>query len=516
MLRTVTVLALTAFSFALGEWVDYDRPSIYEKSAHYSLKVNGTYAKTVSYAGYDYVHLSMDEGPRTEFRIAATSGTKITSPPVISPKQLPIEYEIKDNELIFSLKKAHYLIVKINDMKEFVIMIDPMEVDVPKSKGTGIFNVLDYGADNSGKGITNGIQKAMDAAAKRPGSIVYVPAGLYLIGNLKLLDRTALYLAGGSVLRFTAKKEDYNILFRKSDLGDGTWWIQTEFNSTGIKVYGRGTIDGNGYNSVHANPSIIADALVPVGTTNFKADGILVRDSSFWAVTPIQVKDVTITNIKILDRLDVVQNDGIDVVESTNVRIKRAIAIGNDDSFSTKTWPDDVGTTVPYPYPPQPLHDVVFDDCLAWTRCYGFKVGQGVFGDQDGVTFKNGVVYHAGVGLGIDHKFGTGTAKNINFENMDLERLSGEPGGTGTWLAVFVESVGNGTGPIKDTIVRNVRARSLGKYHGKLAGFDASSYVDGVTFSDIYILANKTAATTLEQMDIKWTQFSKNINIEKP
>jgi hypothetical protein len=34
-----------------------------------------------------------------------------------------------------------------------------------------------------------------------------------------------------------------------------------------------------------------------------------------------------------------VQNDGIDVVESTNVITNRAIAIANDDSFSTKTWP---------------------------------------------------------------------------------------------------------------------------------------------------------------------------------
>jgi len=391
-------------------------------------------------------------------------------------------------------------------------MIDRMEEDAPAPRGTGIFNVLDHGADATGSGITAGVQNALDAAAKRPGSIVYVPAGLYLVGNLIIRDRTSLYLAGGSVLRFTGKKSDYKVLFTKSSRGDGTWWISTAFDSKDIKVYGRGTIDGNAAASI--KDGLVASMVVPVGTTNFNMDGILVRDSSFWAVTPIQVTGAKLTNIKILNNLDGKENDGIDVMESTNVKVWRSIAIANDDSFSTKTWPDDVGTTVPYPYPPRAQRDVSFDNCMAWTRCYGFKVGQGVYGDQDNVIFKNGVVYYAGVGLGIHHKFGTGTARNITFVNIDIEKLGGEPGGTGTWLAVFVENSGKGVGPIEDVTVKNIRARSLGKFDGKLAGFNEKSYLDGVTLSDIYILANKTAATTLKEMDVKWTQFSKNIIIK--
>ena len=55
-----------------GDYVGYPRPSVYNKLAHFSLTVNGTYMYTVSYAGYDYVQLSMDEGYLTEFRIAVT------------------------------------------------------------------------------------------------------------------------------------------------------------------------------------------------------------------------------------------------------------------------------------------------------------------------------------------------------------------------------------------------------------------------------------------------------------
>jgi hypothetical protein len=512
MIGRFLLLASSLLSLVSAEWVDYDRPSIYSKSTQYTVKVNGTYAKTVSYTGYDYLQISMTEGPNTEFRVAIASGSAITGTPVISPKQLPIEYKVQGNELIFNLRKVHYIILKLNNLKELVLMIDRMEEDAPPSKGTGIMNVLNHGADNTGKAITDGIQKALDEAGTKPGTTVYVPPGLYLISNLKIPSQTSLYLAGGSVLRMTGKKADYKVMYTKSDLGDGTWWIQTAFDSKDIKIYGRGTIDGNA--EAMKKDKLIASMVVPVGTTNFKMDGVLVRDSSFWAVIPTQVTGAKLTNIKILNDLNGKQNDGIDVQESTDVKVWRAIAIANDDSFSTKTWLKDVGTTVPFPYDPQPLRDVSFDECLAWTRCYGFKVGQGVYTDQDNVVFQNSVVYYGGVGLGIDHKFGTGTARNISFLNMDLEKLAGEPGGTGTWLAVFVEDVKKGTGPIEGVTVKNVRARSLGKYHGKLAGHDEKSYLNGVTISDVYILANKTAAKTLEELDIKWTQFSKNIQIK--
>ena len=55
-----------------GGYIGYPRPSVYNKSTHFSLTVNGTYMYTVSYAGYDYVQLSMDEAYLTEFRIAVT------------------------------------------------------------------------------------------------------------------------------------------------------------------------------------------------------------------------------------------------------------------------------------------------------------------------------------------------------------------------------------------------------------------------------------------------------------
>ncbi len=129
------------------------------------------------------------------------------------------------------------------------------------------------------------------------------------------------------------------------------------------------------------------------------------------------------------------------------------------------------------------------------------------------MTFRNGVVYTAGVGIGIDHKFGSSTASNITFQDMDIERLHGNSGGQATWLAVFVEEVGQGAGPIKDVFVKNVRARTQGSRNGFLQGYNASSMVSGVTISDVYMYANTTPATTLAQMNLLSTNFSEKIKI---
>jgi hypothetical protein len=89
---------------------------------------------------------------------------------------------------------------------------------------------------------------------------------------------------------------------------------------------------------------------------------------------------------------------------SFSVVVKNSIGIALDDSFSTKTWPLKTGITVNYPGTPQPLFNVTFSNNIAWSHCYGFKVGQGVWEEQRQVRFEGGTVYDAAVGLGIHHK----------------------------------------------------------------------------------------------------------------
>lgn len=123
------------------------------------------------------------------------------------------------------------------------------------------------------------------------------------------------------------------------------------------------------------------------------------------------------------------QDEYLIVVESQNVVVRNSIGIALDDPYSAKSWNADTDIAsgiVPWPGSPEPVRDVLFEDAISWTLCYGYKIGQGVFQNQENITFRNGVVYKAAVGFAVHHKYGTGTVSNVRFENMDIEDISGK------------------------------------------------------------------------------------------
>lgn len=168
----------------------------------------------------------------------------------ISPLALNIKAVADGNKLTFDLVDSRYLIVKINELKELAIAADNLETDMPENEGIGIYNILSepYKADPKGAELsTVAIQTAIDDANRNGGGTVYIPAGLYYCGNLILRSNVHIYMEGGAVLRGTGNPKDYTTHYRKQSLKmDGTWFIFTEDNSSNIKIYGRGIIDGNG------------------------------------------------------------------------------------------------------------------------------------------------------------------------------------------------------------------------------------------------------------------------------
>lgn len=185
----------------------YGMPSIYSASTTYSLKADSNVIPVVGYTGnYDYAHFSMSGGPVT-IEVTALGQSSITSYN-ISPKKLNLSGTISGNKLTFTLANDEYVIVKVNSSKELIIAADPAETNKPASSGTGIYNVKSttYNADSTGTTLaTSAIQSAINDANAYTGGqgIVYVPAGVYKVGNLQLKSDVALYLEGGAVLRFT-------------------------------------------------------------------------------------------------------------------------------------------------------------------------------------------------------------------------------------------------------------------------------------------------------------------------
>ncbi|MHA6481762.1 family 16 glycoside hydrolase [Paenibacillus sp. strain BS8-2] len=496
---------------------NYPMPSIYTASSVYALKADNQTVPVISYlADYDYAQFSFDG----TVSIEVTFNEAITSYS-ISPLAKNIEGTVDGNKLTFSLSSSTYVIVEINGLrKRLVIAADPLETNIPPSSGTGIYNVTQspYNADNTGATMASvAIQQAIDAAHNAGGGTVFIPAGVYKSGNLTLKSNVTFYLAGGAVIVGTGKGEDYANDFRKTSRNaDGTYFIRTTAGSSNITVRGRGTIDGNGIAmrerkmpAPNKNEGFLNNLLVPMQTSNFNFDGLILRDAGFWSFMVVRSDNVTIKNLKGFQDLYKIENDVIDINESQNVLVQHSIAISDDDTYSTKTWLQ-TGMSSGWPGALEHLENVVFDDAFAWTRCAAFKIGQGVAQAQIGVTIRNSYIYQSARALLIDHGYTLNTlpeegyARRITFENIDIERVDINQFGN-YWLGISTST----SGDVSDIAVKNINIRQLGSQQSRLSGNVAKGgMVKNVMFSDVYVKGK--LATNLT--DLKVSVINDNVS----
>ena len=242
-----------ATSTAAARIDSYSQPSIYQRSPDYELTVNGQKIDVVDYPSYDYAHFSMGTGTAT-ISVRKLNNTNIGAY-TISPRKLGLQGSVSGPTLTFTIPQDEYLIVKLDGRADLVIAADPAETDRPASSGPRIHNVIQYGADGTGSAMsTSAVQGAVDAATAAGGGTVYVPAGVYKVGNVVLKSNVSLYLEPGAVFRFTGNPADYTKNWHKdSQNRDITWWISTAFGSSNIRVYGRGTLDSDGAAAISAS-----------------------------------------------------------------------------------------------------------------------------------------------------------------------------------------------------------------------------------------------------------------------
>lgn len=479
----------------------YPLPSCYTTTSQYTVKADSINIPVIDtseiFINYNYCNFSFS-GPIT---ITITASEIINSYSV-SPLAFGVTATKSGNTLTFTLSQSRYLIVKINGLKDLVIAADAAETNVPASSGAGIYNVkTQYAADSTGSSMaTTAIQNAINAANGAGGGIVYVPVGVYKCGNLVLKSNVSVYLAGGSVIRGSGNPNDYTTRFHKNSLGkDGTWFIYTQTNANNVKIYGRGTIDGNGHYMRNIN-SYLNNVLVPLQCSNFTVDGITIRDSGLWSTIVTRSNNVTIQNTKHFNNNDLdYENDAIDIQESQNVIVKHTIAVSEDDTYSFKTW--DIATTdiaVNWPGSPESQSNIVVDDATAWSRAGAFKVGDGIKQSQDGIVVKNSYVYRCWRSLAVTYVYGgVDVAKNIVFDNIDVEHYWPRAGWTSRWteLNAYV-------GPIQNVLYNNINLRYTG-LPSVMKGSSDRNTVTGVTFNNVRV--DGVAATSLEELRITTT-----------
>ncbi|MDB5326547.1 MAG: coagulation factor 5/8 type domain protein [Phycisphaerales bacterium] len=515
----VALALLVLTSASLAKVIQYPKPAIYEDSKAFALKINGEPVPVIGYSkDYDYALAGLS-GERCEIEVTRLDG-KPTTRAAVSPRKLEIKTNVAGSRLTFSVKGPQYLIVDIDGIRRLVIAIDPPETDKPASSGTGIYNVAQspYQADATGASpSTEAIQKAINDAgndASKQG-IVYVPSGVFRITQLQLPSHVALYLDAGAVLRTDGVAGDFKKQFHKdSTRRDGYWMISTVPNATNVKVYGRGTIDGQG-KYIEKTIGLINHALVPMACRGFTFDGPVLRESALWGMVIANSRDVHVRNSKHFNRLDMGEDDCIDVCNSQDVTVERSIAISLDDPYSTKTWDADTDIAKQWSGDFEGNKNIRFEDCLAWTRCFSFKIGAGVWKPQEDIVVRNCVSFDGAHAIGISHSYGLADVRNITFENIDAERTTCDVLGR-SWARFAIDNKKRETesGGIYDIKVRNIRVFDPGTMPVLMQGLNESRQIHGITFENILMRGDAKPATSLPAIGVTKTQLASDITIK--
>ena len=234
------------------------------------------------------------------------------------------------------------------------------------------FNIVDLGAKGDGKhNDLPALQGAINICNQVGGGRVVVPKGVYwLEGPIHFKSNVNLYLSEGSILRFSAKPDDFLPLVY-------TRWEGTELfnyspfiyanNCTNIAITGSGTIDGNAKDTFapwlekqtpdQNNLRDMGDEGVPVEQRIFgaghwlrpsfiqfinchrvKMEGVKVIESPFWIIHPVYSSHIIMRNLHIESfRLN---NDGIDIDSCKDVLVEGCTFSTGDDAVVIKSGRD--------------------------------------------------------------------------------------------------------------------------------------------------------------------------------
>jgi polygalacturonase len=288
------------------------------------------------------------------------------------------------------------------------------------------------------------------------------------------------------VLRSSGDPTHFKKYYRKDSLKmDGTWFLHTEPGSVNIRIFGRGTIDGNA-RELRGRNHYLNNIIVPLQTSHFTLDGVILRDSGLWGLIPTRSDHVVIRDTKHFNDVDgFFEDDAMDIVECQDVRVSHAFAISEDDTFSTKTWNKETDIAANWPGEPEELRDVIFEDCLAWSRCATFKVGFGCFQSQRNIVFRNSTAYRSMRAIALNRAWGAAAAEDVTFDHIDVEGFQPRERDRDKcrWLDI---NTGPG-GSVINTLAKNITVRATGLRPSRIEGHSPTAKIDGLRFEHVLV-----------------------------
>lgn len=431
----------------------YATPAGYEVDPRLSMTVNG---KPVPVLKWTTVHKKKStEYLYARFAVAGESVVKITSDkPIASQQVRPAAFGLKPSvsgqDMTFTLTGSRYLVVNVNGLM-LMVLADPPETDAPRSGDTGV-HVLPKTADPTGeKNCTEALQAIIDAAAARKGGgVAYVPRGTYKVGPFRLKSDVTLYLADGAALRFDASlsgmtKDFAKVIHKDAEKSHPGLYLIKADDAQNIRIAGRGVIDLNAGEFYKADGWLISCMRIQ-NVRNFTVDGVTVRENSSWSILTAGCEGVKFQNVKVLNGMGFEQNDAFDIISCHDVLIRHCFGHASDDIYCLKAGGKGVhggGITTGQA---KVFGKIAVEDCVAYTRTTGFKMGQQSTVSGEDFTCKELYVIAARNGVTFALFDGPAVFKTIRVDRVYLDQKNTVP----------LQTIIKKGGQVKDVTVTNV------------------------------------------------------------
>lgn len=258
------------------------------------------------------------------------------------------------------------------------------------------FNILNYGAK---PGLTTDntlpLQKAIDAAHQAVKAKVIVPAGQFVTGPIVLKSGVELHLLADAELLGSANRLDYGKKDAKA--------LISARDQQNISITGQGIINGRGREVVKDLIKLLHEGVFQDETwavkrpseqnrprliaftkcSNVSVKNITLKNSAGWVQDFVACNQINIDSITV-ESTEYWNNDGIDMVNSKDVRITNCRIDAADDGICLKSEGEIAGI----------CENVYVENCVVRSSASGFKLGTGSHGGFRNIKVRNLTVYN--------------------------------------------------------------------------------------------------------------------------
>jgi hypothetical protein len=338
--------ARTAGTVIAYPLLDLDKYSNYiadpSPDPNISMTVGGTAVNVQDNLGSAQTRFEMSDNPET---VVITDTADVTSA-AIRPLAYGIQPVVTGDTIAFTLPRPEDFAVEINGNKDaLLVFADPLEVNQPRLGDSNVVNVMSFaGVNNDGVTETAALQAAVNYVSAHSSTtpILYFPPGVYRTATLEIGSNAQIYLSSGAVLLADPDESDYPSLPGSTGPG-GTGGTPTSAilavrGATNVKIFGRGVVDGDGYN-LYANYGQdmgIFDVFTDDGTNHLTVDDVMFTNSVMWQSDIQGSYDVAFNNVKFNNPQGNLpnQDDGFKVNGAYNVTFRNGWISSRDDTMT--------------------------------------------------------------------------------------------------------------------------------------------------------------------------------------